>query len=146
MMRKSSLAVFAGLLVSIGLVAVQAHAKQRNLRAFCAAQKNDPGPGEGGQGEVPGLPFDTWRCDNGRVLVCYLGASGRACLRTSAMDADRLREFRRFCREYPGQFIPYALSTGLASAWTCRGTMPTMISTAATDRKNYFRTAWKPLR
>lgn len=142
------------ILVFVGLLTIQsllgyagpARAQARDVQAFCTANPNHSGPGEGAEpGDLPGLDLHTWRCENGRVLTCYLAASGRACLRTGPMDSGRMREFVRFCREHPGaETIPASLATGLASHWACRGTRPIMTETIPTDRRGYLRGAWEP--
>ena len=117
----------------------------RELRAFCAARRNVPSQGEGG-GDF--LPFDTphtWRCKDGRVLVCEMGASGRGCMEEGEVDAERMAAFREWCVERPNENIPYSLSTGLHSTWECRGTRPVMVARGSVDRDGYVRGAWERL-
>jgi hypothetical protein len=131
---------FGGLVVSS-----RSNAQGRDVRAFCTVNRNNAGPGESVRPEdLPNLPGHTWRCQNGLVLICYMGASGRACLRTGPVDARRMREFVRFCRERPGWIIPGALISGLASSWNCRGTRPVMESSVPVDRQGYMLEAWRP--
>lgn len=121
-----------------------------NLRAYCAAHKNDPGPGEIPSDAVPAdvkaAMAGTWRCMNGIVLVCNPGADGSACLRYDKMDARRMKAFRQFCQESPdNNFVPMVLSTGLASTWRCENKEPVQMTTVPLDRLGYRKSTWRPL-
>ena len=125
-------------------------ARVRNLHAFCASHRNDSGPGEGGDEDLPQrTPVSrpaTWRCQDGKVLVCALGASGDSCSQTSIYDADRRQAFEQFCRENPGSnYIPHSLTMGLHSEWRCNGRRPLRVSAWPTDQRGYVRGAWKQL-
>lgn len=123
------------------------HPRVARLRAHCARRRNDPGVLEPDPDELPeNLQGHTWRCKNGSVLVCSLGASGRDCMADDVVDAERMAAFREFCREWPGaETIPGSLTTGLQSSWTCRGTRPVQTSAGSVDRDGYLRGAWRPL-
>lgn len=141
-------ALAAAVALILIMVGPSARAEPRNLRAFCVTHKTFAGPGESGttNREVISAGGNTWRCMNGRVLVCNLGASGASCERTAPYDADRRRAFTQFCRENAGSDIPNYLARGLASAWRCNGTHPARALSAPTDRLGYLVGAWKPLR
>jgi hypothetical protein len=117
----------------------------RELRAFCATRRNVPSQGEGGGDFLPFNVPHTWRCKDARVLVCAMGASGRACMHEMEVDAERMAAFREWCAERPNGNIPYSLSTGLHSTWECRGTRPVMVDRGSVDRDGYIRGAWRPL-
>src|SRR5690349_18287316 len=63
----------------------------------------------------------TWRCKDGAVYGCYLGASGRACDRQTATAPDA--QMRRFCAQNPNAMVPNAVNN-TSVAWTCRGGIP----------------------
>lgn len=140
-------AVSLGILISLGFAGA-AHAEPRNLKAFCAAHKTYAGPGESGTKNraVLAMNADTWRCMGGRVWVCYLGASGAGCLRTSRYDVSRRRAFEDYCRQNPNiDYVPMSLQAGLASEWRCRGLSPVKIRSIPVDRLGYMTASWKPL-
>lgn len=137
---------------ALGLVvfASSSAAQPGNPHAYCAARKNDPGPGEQSAEELPrvvraaGATY--WRCAAGLVMVCSGGASGSACAKTEAVDARRMTAFREFCREFPNEdYIPNSLTVGLASEWRCKGTAPMMTATKRVDAQGYFVGNWRPL-
>lgn len=119
-------------------------ARRRELVAFCATNRNHEGLLEGS-----GLRIDqqwhAWRCENGVVMVCFVGASGRTCLRTRPVDPRYMQGFVGFCREHPGSSIPMALSGGLDSHWTCSGTQPVVSEMLEVDPNGYLQGAWEPL-
>jgi hypothetical protein len=116
----------------------------RDLRSICARRRNTPSAGE--NAEVPGKPGHTWRCSDGIVLICNMGATGRACLRSSPVDAARMQAFEEYCRDNPGDDLPGFITSGLHSSWTCRGIRPQQTSAGSVDRDGYDRTAWRPMR
>ena len=118
------------------------------IRAYCASQSDAPGPGENGtkDPEILAAGGQTWRCMDGKVLVCYLGASGRGCLQTAAPTAQQMSELENFCRKNAGSnMIPARLMMGLATQWHCSGTNPTVESASSVDRLGYFTKAWHAL-
>ena len=126
---------------------VQAKAST-DVRAYCRIHPHNAGSGEEADvpREVRAANADHWRCKNGKVMVCFGGASGRACLRSDPMDDRRLAAFRQFCRANPGSDIPYALTTGLATPdWRCVGTRPVASRPVPVDRDGYFIESWRPL-
>jgi hypothetical protein len=123
----------------------------RNVIAYCAAHKNYAGPGEQSEDELPvevkAAGASYWRCANGKVMVCDGGATGFGCVKTAPADARRMQTFRKFCRESPkSDYIPNALTVGLASEWRCRGTIPVMTGTLPVDRQGYFTDTWRILK
>jgi hypothetical protein len=121
----------------------------RNLRAYCAAHKSYGGPGEDGttNREVLAMGANTWRCMDGKVLVCNLGASGAACESTMPYDADRRKVFVEFCHQNPNSdYIAASISRGLAGEWRCRGVVPVESRRIPVDKRGYFQSSWRPLR
>ena len=147
-MKLALVALAAAFLVSlIGLSPTQA--QPRNPHAFCATHRNGAGPGELSEAQVPaamrGEGALAWRCQDGRTLVCVLGATGGACERTAPVNGARLRSFRQYCRQNANQDIPNALLHGLASTWRCAGLRPVKVEDYPVDRAGYARGSWRPL-
>jgi hypothetical protein len=127
---------------------LQGTAPVPDLREFCASNPNDPGPGEDGTDdpEVIAASANTWRCMDGKVLICQLGASGRACLQTKRPTKKVMARLRSFCRSNPNfDFIPLYLTSSLASEWRCKGKKPSIVSRIPVDRLGYFAESWYPL-
>lgn len=140
-----------GAALALALVGLSgmAEASPRNLHAFCAAHRDNPGPGEEADPppEVRAAEATFWRCMDGKVLVCFGGASGSACRRTETMDARRARAFKEFCAANPSSnFIPSSLTVGLATDWRCEGTSPMPMGSTPVDRLGYLIGNWRPLR
>ena len=150
-LRSGYMTVFAiiSTICSLGF-ATDSEARIANLHSYCAAHRNARAGVEEGDNDIPrrapvARPA-TWRCEDGRVLICSLGASGDGCSPTSPYDADRRRAFQQFCRENPGSdYIPHSLTMGLHSEWKCNGRTPMQTSSSPLDRRGYVRSAWKPL-
>jgi hypothetical protein len=119
-----------------------------DVRAHCAANPNDWGPGEQNAESLPqevrAANADFWRCANAKVLVCYGGASGRACSRQTVSEPDYVAELERFCQSSPGSAVPYSTS-GAGKDWQCEGRIPVMVGSTPVDRDGFFREAWRPL-
>jgi hypothetical protein len=138
----------------VGCLALNAQssagAAPSSARAYCAKHRSF----YSGEVSADELPADVraaggtyWRCESGRAMVCQGGASGFACLRTERMDARRMRAFVQFCSENPNSdYIPNALSAGLASEWRCSGTRPVRTKTIPVDSRGYFKDSWRVLR
>ena len=123
-------------------------APKADLRTFCQSNPNDPGPGEDATDdpEVLAAGANTWRCMAGEVLVCDLGASGRACLQTSQPTAQARAELSEFCRtNLSNDYIPNYLTQGLADEWRCEGSNAVAVNRASVDTMGYFVEAWRPL-
>ena len=147
---KSKMAFVTFVAATAFALGATAQAVPMNPKAYCAKHRNFQGVGEIGPDQVPSEVLaaggNTWRCMDGRVLVCNMGADGSACARNEKVDARRMAAFRQFCAQSPdNNFIPMSLITGLASTWRCDGTRPVKMSTQPTDRFGYFRTTWHPL-
>jgi len=113
------------------------------IEAYC--QKKGDSEARGEDSLYPGIENTTWRCQQQHVLVCYLGASGRACLKmdTSKTPDERIRTF---CRERPNaDVVPMAAIGNSASMWKCMRTQPVVTETAALDGQNYSIEAWRKI-
>jgi hypothetical protein len=130
------------------LCATGATAAPKNLHAYCAAHRNNESSGENDTDnkEINAVGANAWRCMDGKVMVCNLGASGAACDKTIPYDARRRKAFADYCRQFPNQaYIDEATSRGLASTWRCVGTKPKMIKKTPVDHKGYYPSSWTPL-
>lgn len=134
---------------SIGY-ATTSEARIANLHSYCAAHRSAKAGVEEGDEDIPkhapvARPA-TWRCEDGKVLVCALGASGDDCSPTSPYDADRRRAFQQFCQQNPGSdYIPHSLTMGLHSEWRCSSRTPVQIRSWPLGPHGYVRGAWKRL-
>jgi hypothetical protein len=84
-----------------------------------------------------------YRCDGGRLLVCYVGANlpcGKANVSRSLPAADK------YCRDNPNEsFVPmYATGHDTIYSWRCAGKVarpgPPVESV---DKRGYFSRYWK---
>lgn len=119
-----------------------------DVRAHCAANPNNPGPGEQEAKDIPpevrAAKADFWRCAGGRVLVCYGGASGRACVQQSGVDPDHLAELESFCQSSPDSFVPNSIA-GPGREWRCVGTDAVSEGNSKVDGYGYFTSSWRNL-
>ena len=119
-----------------------------DIKTYCAAMTDADGPGEDGtnDAEIVASGANTWRCMDGEVLVCDLGASGRACMQTSQPSEQVLAEMNDFCRKNANSdYIAGYLIGGLADEWRCDGTKPVVVGNIPVDRLGYFLEAWRAL-
>jgi hypothetical protein len=139
----------AGLVLAAAtLCATGATAAPNNLHAYCSTHRNTASSGENDTDnkEINAVGANAWRCMDGKVMVCSLGASGAACSKTDLYDARRKKAFADYCHQFPNQdFIDEATSRGLASTWRCVGSKPRMVKKTPVDHKGYYLSAWKPL-
>jgi len=161
------LAIFAGFpsLTSQSAVAASVgHTTYSEPFAFCRAVKNLDIHGE--QGIVdnryigPAIPPSvlravqrrvagaeegqtTWRCMGGAVYACYLGASGRACMKTHVVRRPT-KIIRAYCAQYPGTSVPNS-QNDTAASWNCNGSVPVLDSAypqPRLDLRGYLADAW----
>lgn len=87
----------------------------------------------------------TWRCMDGEVYGCYLGASGRACMKPESSESKRqMSAMSQFCQQNPNSNVPNAVNN-TASQWRCNGTIPVIDNaypTAPVDKRGYYKDAW----
>jgi hypothetical protein len=148
MQAKTGMGVFIAALCTLG--AAKVSASQINPHAFCAAHRNNPGPGDQSRRDIPRAVKDAggsyWRCSNGNVMICNGGATGFGCARGQRVDADRKRAFIGFCIQNSGSdYIPEALTVGLHAEWRCNGTTPMEVHKNKLDTKGYAVGNWRPL-
>jgi hypothetical protein len=129
-----------------------------NPFAYCKAAVNKDTEGEGGiidsqyaGGNPPDVVVNkmggacTWRCMDGAVYGCFLGASGRACMKPESSNSQRqILAMRQFCQQNPNSNVPNAVNN-TASQWKCNGTIPVIDNaypTAPVDKRGYYKDAW----
>lgn len=119
-----------------------------DVREYCAANPNNPGPGEQDVKDIPpevrAAKADFWRCAGGQVLVCYGGASGRSCMQQSNADPDYLANLERHCLASPDSFVPNSIA-GPGREWRCQGTMLVADGNSKIDGYGYLAESWKYL-
>ncbi|MEX0784981.1 MAG: S1C family serine protease [Dehalococcoidia bacterium] len=87
-----------------------------------------------------------WRCWDGKVLGCYAGASGGACMKINA-STEPPAELVSWCQANPDSFPPLA-ATGHNNAfeWACAGQRPVitkrLIQPEQIDGLGYFLGTW----
>ncbi len=143
---KTRMPIFCiAVLFGVGVAGV-AEAAPKDLKAYCAKHRDyDRGNEVDVHPQVAAAHATNWRCMDGRVWVCYGGASGRACVPTAIIDADRRKAFNEFCASYPNETLPGSLTVGLASEWQCFGRTPGAVSTVEVDRFGYVKANWRRL-
>ena len=86
------------------------------------------------------VPF-WWRCIDGSVFACLIGASGAACTQ-KVRDAVARPTIAQWCRENPNSNVPRVASSGTASSWKCVGIAPVVEYSAPVDKRGYLVGAW----
>ena len=123
-------------------------AENFDVRAYCAQNPNDAGPGEQDTENVPSevraVDANFWRCAGGRVLVCFGGASGRACMPQANIDSDYLAELDRYCQKTPDSFVPNSVA-GPGREWRCIGVTAVSEDNPDVDSNGYLRSSWRNL-
>ena len=82
---------------------------------------------------------------DGKVLTCNIGADGYPCqkLDPSPKPAKPVRDF---CAAHPGSdFVPMYVIGASATTWRCEGPAPQPLRTETLDKRNFLKSAWKPL-
>lgn len=86
-----------------------------------------------------------WRCMDGDVYGCYVGATGRGCRKTESSKSQRqMLAMRQFCEQHPNSNVPNAINN-TASQWRCSATMPVINNaypTAQVDKRGYLKDYW----
>jgi len=134
-------------LVGLSFFGPAAHAKTvREIAKYCAKAKNTDAHGENEEFNYPsnGPGQLIWRCMNGAVYVCHMGASGRACVQ---MDRDNslLGRVIAFCQQNPGKTVPNSIAGNSSNSWECDGTSPMVTGHEALDEQGYLRSSWRPV-
>jgi hypothetical protein len=114
------------LLVIVWIAPVSAQTAS-DIATTCRTIKNNESSGEGN--DYPGMSNTAWRCMNGSVYVCEMGASGRGCMKTGHSTAPH-DGIRQWCRENPNiDYVPGALLAGVAITWRCLRGRPVIVET-----------------
>jgi hypothetical protein len=84
----------------------------------------------------------TWRCMDGAVYGCYIGASGQGCMRPDTRPLAT-SEMKQFCSQNPGRRIPNAYNNSIYD-WMCNGPIPSIGATPppALDRMGFYQSTW----
>lgn len=91
------------------------------------------------------FPLINWRCVEGRVFTCDVGASGRHCQKMDVSGVPN-PEIRQYCASNPPDPDPPASIGGYANtSWTCRNGRPVFVETFPVDAQSYLVGAYKPL-
>jgi hypothetical protein len=123
---------------------------------FCRVVVNADNDGEAGMrdprylGNNPPMELQSidhgnfvWRCMDGKVLVCAMGASGRGCIRWST-STNPTPNLRNFCAKNSNGFVPNA-ANDTPYAWVCRGGLPVrdLSMPMKFDRRGYYAESWR---
>ena len=88
-----------------------------------------------------------WRCMDGRVYACAIGASGRGCQKWTTRKTAT-PSIARFCAENRNSDIVPNSDNDTIYSWKCRGAKPVLdqgTPTPRLDKRGYFTDTWKPL-
>jgi branched-chain amino acid transport system substrate-binding protein len=84
-----------------------------------------------------------WRCVDGNVYGCVMGASGRACGKKNTSKIPS-RDMRRYCEQSRNSSsIDNATQGDSFAEWRCSGTTPVISKIYPVDRQGYFQGSWK---
>lgn len=87
-------------------------------------------------------PTIGWRCMDGALFVCELGASGRACTKKNPSKIPSVA-ITTFCRQRPNSnFAPMTVIGNSSSTWKCNGTIPIIDNTEPLDKRGYSIGSW----
>jgi len=152
--RIASVAVVSAMAcMAVGVCRQASAAPADGVRAFCAANPSDDNPSRsypaGKRGGVPPevakAGANTWRCMDGNVLVCNVGADGYPCQKLDP-DPKPAKPVRDFCAAHPGSdFVPMYVIGASATTWRCQGAAPQALKTETLDKRDFLKSAWKPL-
>jgi hypothetical protein len=132
--------------------------------AFCKAAGNVDSSGEGGISDrryvgsqtppqvvaiirqiIPNAPETSavWRCMSGGVYACYLGASGRACMKMGGSTPTA--SLKSYCQANPNTEVPNS-ANDTSAQWTCDNRTPVLdkrYPQAELDARGYFKGSWR---
>jgi hypothetical protein len=149
----------AAIIATAGLagfaLGADAHAAQ-TVAGYCRAHPDEDFPAKAFYGpkfqfgmtprEVARHGANAWRCADGRVWICHIGADGRACNRLNP-DPAPAQPVREFCTANPGaDFVPMVVVGDSATTWRCRGATPEPLDAERLDKRGFITKAWRPLR
>jgi hypothetical protein len=145
--------------VAIGLVvwfaASHAASAQSGPAAFCSGHPDADFPAKTYYGSaysdsktpkaVREAGANSWRCMDGRVLVCSIGADGRPCqkLEPSTSPSEPIISY---CVANPSaDFVPMVVIGHSSATWRCRSGVPQVLKSETLDERSFIRSAWRPL-
>ena len=88
-----------------------------------------------------------WRCMDGNVYGCILGASGRGCMKWWNVALKPTPTVKRFCANHPNSWVANA-ENDTPWSWVCRGTtavIDTSVKKPSLDKRGYYVDAWKKI-
>ena len=149
----------AAFIAILGLAGMATEANARptmNVTAYCRAHPNNDDPARAFYGprfqlgttprEVARRGANDWRCMDGRVWICNLGADGYACQKLSS-DPRPSGPVRKFCAKNPGaDFVPMVVIGDSATNWRCDGSAAVALETQSLDKRGFIAKSWRPLR
>jgi|GEM_PF-1706400 len=89
-----------------------------------------------------------WRCMDGNVYGCELGASGRACTQWKNVTSSPTKSIRHFCANHPNNHMVAYAYNDTPWEWVCRGTVgviDTSEKKLSLDKRGYYRDCWKKI-
>lgn len=117
-------------------------------RSFCHECVAEPGTALGEALRLAQLPMAvSWRCLDGAVLACALGASGRAC-RLPDDGPAQMAAIADYCRTAVEGAVPNAVNYSTVQ-WLCVAGVPVRdqrYPALALDPAGYIAESWVPLR
>jgi hypothetical protein len=125
------------LLAGVAFWTHQAFAQRtaEEIQAYCQRAKNTEASGK--DNLYPAQFPTMWRCMNGSVYICEIGASGRGCMKAGHSLAPT-EGVRTWCRQNPNSdFVPGAYLSSAAITWRCQGTRPVVVETEGVDERGY---------
>ena len=122
---------------------------------YCVVHRNVDNPGRDFYGAayktdiVPPAVIkagaNTWRCMDGRVQVCAVGADGRACGKLDP-GLSPAKPVRAYCGVNPGSdFVPMVVIGNSATTWRCTGAVPYPLETQKLDKRGFVVGRWRAL-
>lgn len=93
--------------------------------------------------QVEAVEASSWRCLDGRVLLCQNSADGDSC---SKKDSSRVPniDIRESCEENGS--VSSAVAAYSASTWRCENKRPVIVRTWRLDKRGFMAEMWRPYR
>jgi len=145
----------AAVMVLLAFGCGHAAAAENGVTAFCAAHPESDFPARAFYGSayseakipkpVREAGANAWRCMDGRVLVCHIGADGRPCQKLDANPTPS-KPIKDYCAANPASdFVPMVVVGQSSSTWRCHAGSPEVLKTDALDKRGFIQSAWRPL-
>ena len=94
-----------------------------------------------------GVEVVTWRCMDGNVYGCIVGASGRACMQWENVTLSPTASIKDFCVHNPNSYVSNA-DNDTPYNWDCHGTVAVIdpdYKKTLLDKRGYVIDAWKKI-